>query len=503
VFGLVSCPAVALAFYATGLQFASAQIPTAKGEAPPDQAIVGAKLGGSFFAPKPLKEKYDRLLGSVRALEANIVEGRISGEQAAREVNQLRTELAEVQKAIEAQKTFVPAAKVHTKSDATTFELGSERLLLVLASKVRIVGWDKPEVKCVLDKTILTVADEPVEADFEQMQVVHEHRTAAEELGKPEDEAPGVKGWNRIFQPLQGREVDVISVKGISHQEGNRQITLDVRSPNGEASMSSHWQRHAMLTVYMPTCNAVAVKGGLGGLDIESVQAQLLIRGDGDRDYHGRFSVRGLKGALAAEHIPLQTIDDVTGGVDVTMTTYLGNSGTRHADNTRTSYVFVPESYAYKNIQGGFRGRFVRADLRLEAIAGQVDVDNEYGKTVLVAERPFTSAAHRIVSDGGQIEVRLSTDALGELPVLAVSESGTVRLGYQDRSFEDVSWSGPLGSTGELRGWRGFERKAPSAGAASFFERFDRVAKILTGEERSPGLDLVNRGGSIQITRAK
>src|SRR5688500_16576631 len=67
--------------------FARAQeISTAKGEAPPDQAIVGSKLGGSFFAPKPLKEKYDRLLSKVRSLDMEINEGTISGEQAKREI---------------------------------------------------------------------------------------------------------------------------------------------------------------------------------------------------------------------------------------------------------------------------------------------------------------------------------------------------------------------------------------------------------------------------------
>ncbi|MEX2139123.1 MAG: hypothetical protein WD894_07680, partial [Pirellulales bacterium] len=43
--------------------------PRAKAMAPPDQAIVGAKLGGSFFVPKPLKEYYDRLVSKVRSLE--------------------------------------------------------------------------------------------------------------------------------------------------------------------------------------------------------------------------------------------------------------------------------------------------------------------------------------------------------------------------------------------------------------------------------------------------
>src|SRR5687768_16864 len=138
------------------------KIPTAEAVGPADQTIVGSKLGGSFFAPKALKEKYDELIAKVRALEAQIAEGEITGEQATREIKQLRSELEAVRKAIEEQKKFVPVAKIHTKSDSTTFKLGDERRLLILADRVRIVGWDQPEVKCVLDKTILTVGDENV-----------------------------------------------------------------------------------------------------------------------------------------------------------------------------------------------------------------------------------------------------------------------------------------------------------------------------------------------------
>src|SRR4029079_715232 len=111
---------------------AGAQVPVAKGEAAPDQAIVGSKLGGSFFAPKPLKEKYNQLVSKVRSLEAEISDGTISGQQAQREIKQLREELVATRAEIEKQKTFVPAGKIHTKSDTTTFTLGSERRLLIL-----------------------------------------------------------------------------------------------------------------------------------------------------------------------------------------------------------------------------------------------------------------------------------------------------------------------------------------------------------------------------------
>ncbi len=107
-----------------------------------------------------------------------------------------------------------------------------------------------------------------------------------------------------------------------------------------------------------------------------------------------------------------------------------------------------------------------------------------------------------MVSHGGQIEVQLTEDALGELPSLAVSESGTVRMDFHDRSFEDVSWTGSMPNN-ELRGWRGFERKAPAAGNDSFFERFERVANVLSGENRAAGLHLISRGGLIEISRSK
>ncbi|MEX2138337.1 MAG: hypothetical protein WD894_03700, partial [Pirellulales bacterium] len=476
------------------------------------------------------KEYYDRLVSKVRSLEMEISEGRISGEHASRAVNLLRTELAEVRKEIEEQKTFVPVAKMHLKSDATTFEPGPERRLLIMASKVRIVGWDKPEVKCVLDKTVLTAGDEPVEEHIEQMRVIYESRSAENEIGKTaealeaEEEAfltspegknldekarawrrrllEERKKWQGIYRPVQGRTIDVVSVNGLSHKEGNRQITLEVSSKNGEGSMSSHWQRHATLTVYVPACEAIVVQGGLGGLDIESVESALIVRGDGDRDYHGQFRVKGLKGPLTVDRLPLQTIDGVSGDANVTMTTYLGNSGTRHANDTRTSYVYPPEQYTYKNIEGDFRGWFVRADLELANIGGSIDVVNEYGETKLTVENPLPSAAHRLITHGGQITLQLDDKALGDLPLLAVSECGTVRLGFDDRSFEDVSWTSNMFHD-ELRGWRGFERKAPNAERDSFFERFERVSQVLSGEDRTPGLDLVARGGLIEINRTK
>jgi hypothetical protein len=502
----------------------------ATGEAAPNQAIVGSALGGRYFAPKPLKESYDRLVSKVRSLEIEIREGRISGELATREVKLLQKELTKVREQIEREKSFVPAGKIHTKSDSMTFELGAGRTILILATKVRIVGWDRPEVKCVLDKTVLTPGDEPVEKHIEQIQIVHEHRLAPELVGKTPEELdaeetkylaspegqkldPKQRDWRRrflyeriggqlIYYPLQGQPIDVLTLKGFSHQEGNRQITLKVQSPNGEGSHSSVWQRHADLTLYVPACNAIAVKGGLRGIDVTGVESALILRGDDDRDYQGQFKIKDLKGELTAEGVPLQSIESVQGNVDVRMTQYLGNSGTRHADGTRTSYVYVPERYTYKDIAGNFRGRFVRAVLELSGVDGQIDVENEYGQTRLVLEKPLFEVPHRIISHGGDIVVQSNERGYGRLPVLALTECGSVRVGSSDRLFEGVAGSFSTSPPFERRGWRGFVRKISEESDVRFFEQLDRVKQVLAGEDRPAGLDLISRGGNIQLLPA-
>jgi hypothetical protein len=210
-----------------------------------------------------------------------------------------------------------------------------------------------------------------------------------------------------------------------------------------------------------------------------------------------------VKGSLAVDRLPLQSIDGVTGSAEVTMMAYLGNSGTRHADSMRTSYVFPPENYVYTNIAGGFRGRFVKADLHLIGVGGNIDVVNEYGKTVLNVNKPLPEAAHRIVSLGGHIELHAGIHAFADVEVLAASECGTVRVGSDDRAFEDFDWTIAM-PDGASRGWHGFERRQKGAAdrdSGPQIPRFDRVSQALNGEERSAGLDVISRGGSIQIMK--
>jgi hypothetical protein len=59
---------------------------------------------------------------------------------------------------------------------------------------------------------------------------------------------------------------------------------------------------------------------------------------------------------------------------------------------------------------------------------------------------------------------------------------------------------------GASRGWHGYERRhqdAANGDSRPQFPRFERVSQALNGEERGAGLDVISRGGSIQILKAK
>ena len=446
------------------------ELPRAKAESPPGHTSIADGLGGSYFIPTSLKEKYDRLTNRVKALEAEMIAGQISEADAKSEIRWLRTELESARKEIDAQKKFVSAAKINTQSETVEFELGEAKNLLILADKVKLVGWDQPGVKCVLEKTVLGIGDEVVNDQFDGIKLVHRHGPAAEHVGKSPEEAAAeeqkflasadgqkldakqlearrklveqIAGYQQLFRPLQGKTLDTISIAGLSYADGNRQITLELSTPGGGASHKSEWRRHATLTVYVPTCNAVGLQGGLAGLDAQGLKTQLVVRGEGNRDYYGSFGVSDHQGSVTIHNIPLQSLKNVQGNVVVVATAYLGNSGVRHADDTKTSYVELPEPYVYSNIQGDFRGWFVRANLSLSGVTGTIDVNNEFGDTLLTVTAPLVSAAQRVVSQAGNIRIQLAKNALGKLPLMVLTETGTIRCGRSEPPLEDVSFHG-------------------------------------------------------------
>ena len=526
---------------------------TAKAQAPADHAILRSGLGGAYFVTKSLKQRYDNLVKTVRVLEAEINKATIDEEDALLEIRNLREELANTREAVEKQKVFVSPVKTQTQSETTTLDMGNAGCLLIVANKVRIVGWDQPQVKCVLEKTVLSLDDQPADAHFKAIKVVHQHRRAAELVGKTreeledsrkaQDSAPGAKPPDQkakearkkfdeeylasysLFRPMQGKEIDVLEIDGLTYEQGNPYIGLEVESPGGQNYHGGNWRRHASLTVYVPhtpRCQLVGVQGGRGGLDVQSLRSSLILRGDGDRDYEGQFRIVGLHGSLTADDVPIQVLENVVGDVSITLTGYGENSGVHHVSNMRTCYTVPPGKYLYKKITGDVRAWFCRADLLLEEIAGTIDVRNEFGDTLLMANKPLAvprglgdpksasgskqlsvpvlAKAHRVVSESGHIEVYVTEDPVAPLPIplLALTECGSVRVIGGRKALESTSFTLASGDQwGTRRHWRGFMSKGK--GDFSPFAPFERPAEVLLGKDRSPGLDLISRAGSIRI----
>ena len=171
----------------------------------------------------------------------------------------------------------------------------------------------------------------------------------------------------------------------------------------------------------------------------------------------------------------------------------------------------------------GTFARFCRADLRLEGIAGAIDVDNEFGDTLLVAREDLSlplarsirfptgyamtpaallAKAHRIVSESGHVEVHLAEKARQPdgLPLLALTECGTIRTIGAGDALENVHFTPAAGGSLGRRSWRGFASKGKASSPPGLsLERFERPAAILAGKDRSAGLDLISRAGSIRI----
>ena len=537
------------------------EMPTAKATIPAGHAVFREELGGAYYVPKALHDEYESLGSRVKNLKEDILEGQIEEEQARKEIAELQAKIQEILQKIDNTQVHLPIGTMHEKTESQTFELGEARCLVVKAAKVRIVGWDKPQVKAVLEKRVLTADadDDAVADDFQGIRAEHQRVPAtevlqlptvesvaeltpeklahlskleavfplryravarlnpkrlaelnpqiAEILSRPEEPQAERSLFRRLdFEPLleqAGKEIDVVQLIGLTHQEGNRQFLFEVNTEGHGEWHGSEWRRHAALTLFVPKCTMVAVRGAMEGLEVESVDAALEIVGEGNRDYQATYEIRDVRGPVTARGVPLQVLENVRGDVAVVLTAFAENSSTGHRPDWRTHSNAEPGQYTYKEIEGDFRAWFCRANLHLEDVAGKVDVRNDFGDTVLVLPGKLAEAAHRIVSEAGHVQVKLGPDALGDLPVTALSECGRVKVADSVPSLDIFMFSTSGGSDGHRRSWGGFvtQRKRDPGGGigADYFERFRRPAAILNGLDRSPGLDLISRGGSVRI----
>lgn len=146
---------------------------TKPAQAPPDHAVLAETLYGWIFAPQKLKREYDQLLGRLDALQADIDAGKLTAVEARRELATVRERLVVLRRELEQSKVRVDAGKLHEQTEELEFELGAERRLAITANQIRVVGWDKPRVRCELKRQVLTVGDETPEKHLDAIRLKH------------------------------------------------------------------------------------------------------------------------------------------------------------------------------------------------------------------------------------------------------------------------------------------------------------------------------------------
>jgi hypothetical protein len=496
----------------------------ATGVGPPNHVILSDTLTGSYFVAAPLKEQYDRLLSRVETLKRELDTERVTGAQAEAQLRSLRDELQKLRENIERSKVHVPAAKVHAVRETTVFELGPERLLLITADQVKLVASEDDKVRCVLEKICLSADDKPADEELAAVKLVHRHGPAPEIVGKTEQEATtaeeefllspagraltpeqlaarrklidSIRQQYAPYRDLQGKPIDTLAVEGLTYDQGNRQITLEARSGDGSRSLRSQWRRHAVLTVHVPKCRSVTVRGGLRGLDVQGVPASLVVTSSGshDRDYNAQFRIKGVRGGLVVSDFPINLVEDVDGDVSIDSTRDFANSGTHHSNNTRVSFAYRPLECRCANLRGNLHARFGRMNVQLEEIHGRIDVQNEFGDTTLVLKQPLAAGAHRVSSASGRVEVSAEPAALGQLPVLIATSFGTIRTNTQHDQFAEFAFSS---GQGVVRQWRGFRRVFSKPKEAPIGGDVLNLIDVLRANADFPGLVVQSQAGTV------
>ena len=477
----------------------------ARPRAPADYQIVSSDRAGAYFIARPLKDRYDKLVGQLATLRRDIAEARITAQEARGRVDQLSNELKNLKQQIEEAKIYIPGADVHDAKATESFPIAADEFLLVDASNVELRGWDKPEIRYVVEKTILSLDKKGVDEDLAGITVVHRKASGKELFGFYKDIAgkPQWKTeWERFqFKDYLDREFTYVKIVGLTHEEGNRQISVEVKNEQGAGEMSSQWRRQARLVLYVPRCGRIGVRGGLAGFKVVGVNAPVTVVGEGDRDYEASYEVANLTGSLSAANITIHRIDGVKSDVSIIATAFAGNTSTAHDDRGITMEPGPIPSAEYLNIAGDLRVRFVRTDLTIGRVSGRVDVENHFGRTTWLAETSPGKHDHRIVSQDGPIEVRLGKSVLGELPLALFTECGIVHLAPgMNEGLDGSSFSSSSGDE-VYRSWHGFvTRRARNTGG---FELFNHVAAALHGRPREPGVDIISRGGAIRLLPAQ
>jgi hypothetical protein len=491
-------------------------------KAPPNTVDIAKDLGGSYFVDKELVNQKKLLQNQLKKIRDQIVAGAIDSATALNMLTEIEKSLETVRDEIERQKVLVSAFNVYRQTKEELIEFGDDKMLIVNSDKIKIRSWDGPGIKTVLEKIIIA-KEKPADKDFAEISVEHKLEIPEEIVGQTKEQraddrrkfsesAEGkkltaeqlefrLKLYDEIdaslekFTPFQGKRCNVLRLRGLSGDQGNKNLSIRIESPGGGGTHSFQWQRHASLTVYVPQCNWIAVNGCLVGIDIAEIESNLLltVKDSRERDYDGKFEVLDVTGDVVIDQAPVRTLVGVKGNVDMIATDEFVNSGTRHADGTRTAYSFSTASTEIIDVTGDLHAHFLRTNLQIKTVRGVIDVQNEFGDTkILLDESTATDKAHRIISESGIAEVSGSEEKLQSMPIYAHTLCGTIVTDQGREILDDISFS----TGAPRRNWSGFV--TPSKERFSL-AKFERPAAALQNKSRAAGLDLISKSGAVKI----
>lgn len=496
--------------------------------APPNHEVLSNTVNGWYFVPKQLKEQYDTALKELEALESNVERGLENSSDARSKLRNLKTSLTELREKLEASRVLVEGAKIHEQMTSLEFELGVEKQLAITGNHVQVIGWNQSHVKAELRKLVLSPDDEPVQDLLDDIEIDHqlgvakfagktdaqweadEAKFMAEDGAGMSDEAKlnrskfvkEIRQNFAIYREYLGKEVDTLTVLGLEY-ENNKSISMGAMSQGGSGQYGSVRQRYAELTVYVPKCTSLCIRGAKRGLKLEGVQANVTITDEGstDSDARGDFDVYGIEGNLICREFPLQSIRDVTGQVDYVAGTDFGveGAGTMHRDDVRDMTPAKPFHMMVSKIGKGLRMRCGRIQLELSDLEGVIDISNDFGDTSL-SMRGKNPVSHRLASQSGRIHVDLDRPAFDSVDVIAFTNHGGVRTNIAREKFEDHHFVFSSKVQNWRQNWNGFRKVI--AGEDRFLGAFElptQLEEVLLDSKQHPGLFLVTRIGNIEV----
>ncbi|QDT09841.1 hypothetical protein [Planctomycetes bacterium K23_9] len=522
-------PSAVLLFFAFAVPFADAEDRLkASAQAPANHVSFRSTATGGLYVDQELMAEYVAAKDRYESLRRNRYRSADFLGLAAEEFLAAEKKFVALAAKVESAAVLVSPFTVYRRRETESFQLGSSNQIVITADDVNLRGWNGDDIKCVVEKAVLGT-ESPDDAEFDAIKVEHEVRPAddwvgvTDEVRKQQEDAflesksgkdateAGLKfrkeliEKNRehysVYRPLQGQRVNTLQVVGLSAQEGNVHLTGEIVSPGGGKSMSGYWRRSAKVTIYVPKCQYVAVRGCMVAVNIKSVQANLILTTDGslDRSYGADFHVSDIDGDLSIRQAPIRRIIGIQGDVQFIQTDEVTNTSTRHSGGVRTTSSPPPDPTLIGDIGGNLNGHFVRADLSLRNLRGEISVFNEYGNTQIDVAANLKNTTHRIASHSGVIRLSgqavpddypdLEVNDLVGVPLHAFTQTGTVKVRGLRKRLQDKSY------TSGGRGWQGF--RSPTDGVS--FTDFNRPNAAWENSPRSAGIDIVSSAGTVVI----